>query len=636
MRIKVNVFLGLLPLVVAAAASAAAPDSAPPRGPAAPGISGTIPFDPHILVDQFGYLPQEAKVAVIRDPHVGYDSSAQITPGKSYQVRRASDDQVVYAGSLTPWNHGAIEASSGDSGWWFDFSRLTAPGTYFVYDAGRKVRSATFRIDPHVYRNVLKAAMRMYFYQRSGFAKVEPYAQACWTDPPAFLGPGQDLEAHDVTARDDPTRVRNMSGGWFDAGDTNKYVTFASAAVHQLLTAYQDNPAAFTDDFNIPESGNGIPDVLDEVRWELGWLRKMQFHDGSVALKVGSIVNVDHAVPSEDTNPRYYVPACTSATIAAAGMFAHAAYVLGKFPALAKETANLRLRAVAAWHNYQITPKQTSCDTGVVRAGRADWSVTDQDAEAVAAAVYLYALTGDPQYDEYLKAHYRDAQPYHDAGWSRYKPQQGEALLFYTTLPNADAHLKRTLLEDKMNDARAPTQIYGFTPDDDLYRAFLNNPQYHWGSNQPRANYGNSNLDMLIYERLSPRAAATYRTRALEILHYFHGVNPFAMVYLSNMYEYGATRSVNEIFHSWFWHGSRWSDALESPCGPAPGYVPGGPNASAAQNGVPASISPPANQPPQKSYKDWNVGWPQSAWAVTEPGIYYQSAYVRLLSYFVH
>jgi hypothetical protein len=50
---------------------------------------------------------------------------------------------------------------------------------------------------------------------------------------------------------------------------------------------------------------------------------------------------------------------------------------------------------------------------------------------------------------------------------------------------------------------------------------------------------------------------------------------------------------------------------------------------------VPASLSPPTGQPPQKSYKDWNGVTPDSSWAVTEPGIYYQSAYVRLLSAFV-
>ena len=100
------------------------------------------------------------------------------------------------------------------------------------------------------------------------------------------------------------------------------------------------------------------------------------------------------------------------------------------------------------------------------------------------------------------------------------------------------------------------------------------------------------------------------------------------------MYSYGATRSANEIYHTWYAHGTRWSDALTSECGPAPGYVPGGPNAGAGLD-VPHTLVPPVGQPPQKSYRDWNVGWPESSWVVAEPAIYYQAGYVKLLSKFV-
>ena len=288
-----------------------------------------------------------------------------------------------------------------------------------------------------------------------------------------------------------------------------------------------------------------------------------------------------------------------------------------------------------AWRQYSaVKTKQTSCDSGVVHAGIADLSVEDQNSLAVEAAIYLFALTGSPVYDNYVADHYKDAHPYHDIGWSRYKADQGEALLFYTTLPNANAALKKAILADKLADVKASNHIYGFAPDDDLYRAFLHEGQYHWGSNNPRANYGNTNLDIVAHD-LGIGDTASYRARALGILHYFHGVNPFGMVYLSNMYSAGATASVNEINHAWFQHGSRWSDAKTSPCGPPPGYIPGGPNAAAAKDGVPSSLSPPTGQPPQKSYKDWNTGTPENSWAVTEPGIYYQSAYIRLLSAFV-
>jgi hypothetical protein len=476
--------------------------------------------------------------------------------------------------------------------------------------------------------------MRTYFYQRSGIAKQRPNADDCWVDDPAYIGPNQDNQAHDVTDRDNAGKIRNLSGGWFDAGDTNKYVTFATTPVHQLLSAYQATPGVFTDDFNIPESGNGISDLIDEVKWEIDWLKKMQYPDGSAALKVGEIVDARADPPSSDKTARFYVPSCSSATIAVAGMFAHASHVFASIPALSADAADLRARASAAWRNYQhIAGKQTQCDTGVVKAGRADWSEQDQNAEAVVAAIYLYAITEGSEYADFVGAHYRELQPYHDFGWSRYKAEQGEALLFFANLPGADPKLRSAILADKQNDVRAGNHVYGFIPDDDLYRAYMHDAQYHWGSNNPRANYGNSNLDVLTF-KLNTDDPKGYETRALEQLHYFHGVNPLGMVYLSNMYQYGATRSANQIFHTWYSHGSRWSDARNSACGPAPGYVPAGPNFFAVRDGVPSSLSPPAGQPPQKSYLDWNTGWPQSSWAVTEPGIYYQSAYVELVSKF--
>jgi hypothetical protein len=478
--------------------------------------------------------------------------------------------------------------------------------------------------------------MKMFYFQRSGFAKVAPFAGSAgeWADPAAaFTGPNQDLVATDVT---DSSRHHDLSGGWFDAGDTNQYVTFANPVVHQLLMAYQNNADVFTDDFNIPESGNGVPDVLDEVKWEIDWLKKMQYDypaDGGVALKLGK-KNYDFASPpSRDTSPRFYVPACTSSTIAAAGMFAHAAYVYDGVASLKGEVAGLKARAISAWNKYQATPtKQTQCDDQTVKAGDADWSAEAQNAQAVVAAIYLYAITGDATYGNHVKANYRLLRPYNDIGWTRYDAEQGEALLFYTKLPNADATLRDTIRQDKQSDVNGGGGVYGFA-NDDLYRAFLHDGQYHWGSNQPRANYGNSNVDALTYlVGLDAGKTTSIRTRAVEILHYFHGVNPFGTTYLTNMKAYEATSSLNAIFHSWF-HVKEptWGDVRTSTYGPPPGYVPGGPNGGSSADGIGAD-------PLQKRYRDWNgdavSGDPSNSYEISEPGIYYQVAYVKLVSAF--
>jgi endoglucanase len=604
--------------------------------------SRAVRLDRHILVDQFGYRPNDPKVAVIRDPRQGFDANDRFSPEDAYEVRRAEDSTVAFTGQPVPWKGGEVESSSGDRGWWLDFSKVSAPGTYFIFDPSNKRRSPTFSIDQRVYADVLKAAVRMYFYQRSGMAKSPPYADSCWRDAPAYTGPNQDTQAHDITDPNNRAKVKDLSGGWFDAGDTNKYVTNAIRPVHQLLTAYQENPAVFTDDFNIPESGNGIPDLLDEVRWETGWLKKMQYPDGSAALKVGSTVYVKASPPSSDAEARFYVPSCSSSTIAVAGMFAHAAYVYRGIPALAGEANDLQLRAVKAWDNYQhVEPKQTQCDSGLVKVGGADLKAENQGQQAVVAAIYLLATEGGPAYADYIKAHYKELRPYRDLGWARYDPEQGEALLFYTTLPAADARLAQSILADLKADAHAGNGVYGLSQDD-LYRNLLHPGQYHWGSNEVRANYGNTNMEAALHGA-DDRDAASYRGRGLDTLHYFHGVNPFAKVYLSNMYRYGATSSVNEIFHAWFradcnrlmCTSTRWSNAIDSECGPAPGYLPGGPVSDPAAGEVPATLAPPSGQPAQKGYRESSSDEHKS-WVFNEPSIVYQAAYVQLLARFAN
>src|SRR5690606_38342174 len=227
--------------------------------------------------------------------------------------------------------------SSGDRGAWFNFTRLVEPGLYYVYDPKSQVRSHPFEVAEDVYVKVLKTAQRMFYFNRANFEKKKPYAcqgERCWTHGVDYMGRGQDKEARSVTDRKNGKAARDLSGGWWDAGDTNKYVTFALEAVHQLLTAYDEHPAAFTDDFGIPESGNGVPDLIDELSVELDWLKKMQPADleGGALLKVGNIEHGD-PVPEESRFPRYYYPApCSSATIALSSMFAHAAVVLRNLP----------------------------------------------------------------------------------------------------------------------------------------------------------------------------------------------------------------------------------------------------------------------------------------------------------------
>lgn len=600
--------------------------------PTKPVVYGTV-GERHILVDQFGYRPGDEKFAVVRSPQLGYDKDDSYLPGARFGVRDIGSKEISFAGSLTEWRAGAVQDTSGDKGWWFDFSSLKTPGRYQIVDLDANVASAPFDIADDVYHKVLRAAVRVFYYQRSGLAKVLPFAESCWTEDAAYLGFNQDSQARDVTDRENLAKIMDLRGGWFDAGDTNKYVTFASTAVHQLLNAYEDVPDAFTDDFGIPESGNQIPDILDEVRWETDWFARMQLPSGGLALKVGAIKDTHGTTPSRDRGARYYVPECSSSTIAGASVMAHAAYVYRKHKALVAEAKNMRRLAESAWRRFMSSSVlQTQCDVGVVLAGDADWTEEEQRGAAAQAAVYLFAITGEKQYLDYVIRHHREMQPYRDFGWGRYHQDQGHALLRFAAMDGVPLAFKQAVMSDFYLERTANMGVFGFDPSSDLYRSFIHPPQYHWGSAQPRANYGNVNA---LAARLSQDAnRASYQQRALETLHYFHGVNPFGLVMLSNMRQQGATRSLDVIYHTWFAPGTKWSDASRDECGPAPGYVTGGANADALNNGIPATLVPPAGQPPQKSFRV-TQDTRHAAWALNEPGIYYQSAYVKLLSEFV-
>lgn len=582
-----------------------------------------------ILVDQFGYLPSDQKVAVIRD----IEPQSSSTPASSAAIRslplllkETDTGRTVYSAGAMPWHQGEVHAQSGDRAWLFDFSSVTAPGKYVISSPNGQ-QSAPFEISESVYRQVLVEAVRMFFYQRSGFAKQVPYADPRWQDGAAFLGPNQDTQARYVYDRDNPASARDMRGGWFDAGDTNKYVTYAVAPVHQLLSAYTERPQVWTDDFRIPESGNGVPDVIDEVRFELDWLKRMQDSDGGVYIKLGTL-DFDWAErPSLDRRPRYYAPKCSSAAIAAAGMFAHGALVFNEIDSLKSDAESLQQHALDAWRWFESNTLDPDCDKLDVQAGDADRPIEQQVADAVSSAVYLFALTGEEKYSAYIRDHLLVTRPFWDSAWSRYEAYQGDSLLLYAQLENADTDIKNRILERISGLIKDNVEAYGEARELDPYGAFMPDDQYHWGSNSVKANYGNTNYDIVQHNFDTPRAE-TYRIRALDSLHYLHGVNPLGIVYLTNMYEAGAEASANEMYHEWFGQGI-YRNALTSAKGPAPGYITGGPNKN-------YSGSAPLNKElPMRAYLDSSDPKTQM-WEITEPAIGYQSAYIKLLSKFVN
>ncbi len=596
--------------------------------------AGPAQTTPYIKIDQFGYFPTAKKVAVIVDPQSGYNAAESFNPGtgaNQYQVRRWSDDAVVLSGTLQAWNGGATHGQSGDKGWWFDFSALTTAGSYYIFDVQNNVGSYRFDIGDTVYDEAMKHAMRSFYYQRLNFAKQAPYTDHKWADGASYEGANQDRFATSRFSKGNAATAKDLHGGWMDAGDVNKYTTFAESAVIQLAEAYRINPNAFKDNYNIPESGNGIPDILDELKYELDFLKRMQDGTGTNGffLKMG-VDNYNEVSPiSTDTRPRYYLPECTSATLAGAAMFAVAGQTFKTHASLLSYGNDLIVRAEAAWNRTKITTNnfttfETNNDDGDIKSGDADRTAEEQLGSAFVTAVYLYEATGKAEYKTFVESQYVNVKPFKDTWWGPYWIPQQLAFLRYTTLSGVSATVANNIRNQKagMNYLMSVTDYSAAT---DLYRAYMPDSQHHWGSNQVRSNGGALNLDFITFN-INPASQTQYREVAEQYLHWMNGVNPMNLVMLSNMSVAGAENSVNEIYHTWFTNGTVWDNVLTSANGPAPGYVTGGPNKS--YGGSVANIT---NQPPQKAYKEWNNGSPENSWEITEPSIYNQAAYIMLL-----
>ncbi len=595
------------------------------------GVIAQNPSD-FIHVDQFGYQTEAQKVAVISNPEIGYNSILSYEPPEIMEIRDAETNDVVLSVAPQVWNNGVVHEQSGDRGWWLDFSSLETPGAYYVLDPTNDEQSAVFEIRNDIYASVMRAAGRMFYYNRCNAPKSEPYAQG-WSDGMNFSNPLQDGEARYIFDQTNASLEKDLSGGWFDAGDYNKYVTFAVSAVHDLLSAYEENPQAFTDDWNIPESENTIPDLLDELKWELDWLLKMNNADGSTILKIGS-QNFEENIaspPSANTDGRYYGPTCTAASIAVASMFSHAAKVYAEIPELEDYSQELLERAITSY-NYVLpfvnnNALETACDDGSIVAGDADWEISLQIETMIMASVYLFEHTGDPIYNDFIVNRLNDLETIQTNFWGPYKVHLFDALLLYAELPETDTITANTITTSFSQAVINDTNDFFGLSDSDLYRAPMPDFSYHWGSSNPKASYGVLNR-VAIDALADPSQNESLENYIDGAIHYFHGVNPQGLVYLSNMYEYGAERTVNEIYHSWFFDGTDYDHALDSPMGPAPGFVTGGPNHYFSVT----SLTPPSGQPRQKSYLDFNDGYPLKSWEISEPAIYYQASYIRLLA----
>lgn len=271
-----------------------------------------------ILFNQLGYHADAHKIAIIRSDDEGFDVIDAVTGKKVLSgVTRAPEY----------WSF------SGDTVRVADFTGLTTPGTYRIRITSSGLLSGEFRVGEDVYTDIVKASVKSYYYNRSGFEITGEYGSK-WARPAGHPDTVVLIHKSAASASRREGTVISSPGGWYDAGDYNKYIVNSSITNYTLLLFYQLYPDYCRSiSLNIPESGNDLSDLLDELLYNLRWMLTMQDPaDGGVYHKLTNKDFGGFEMPDKAVNPRYVVQKSTQAALDFTAVMAMASRVFADDP----------------------------------------------------------------------------------------------------------------------------------------------------------------------------------------------------------------------------------------------------------------------------------------------------------------
>jgi endoglucanase len=570
---------------------------------------------PNVLVNQTGYFPHLPKVATVKSAN----------PAK-WELLNASGAAVA-SGTTTAFG---ADAASGDTVTIADFSTFTTPGTGYTLKVGNDV-SRPFDIGAQIYDKLKYDALAYFYHNRSGIELKMPFVgQAQWARPAGHVDvpPNKGDKKVPCVAGSDCTYTLDVSGGWYDAGDHGKYVVNAGISVWTLLNWWErtkhlgSSAAAFGDGkLSIPEKGNGVPDLLDEVRWEVEWELRMQVPEGN---KLAGMVH--HKVhdkawtalglaPHEDSMERLLYPPSTAATL---NMAANAAQAARVWHGIDKSfSAKCLAAAERAWKAAEANPAVYAKPGGVGGGPYDDSNVSD---EFYWAAAELFLTTKKPVYKDFLaKSPHHNQVPVAatatgaDAGldtamtWGNVQALGSLSLAVVPGAPAADVDaIKKNVAATA--DAYleiAKKQGYGVP--------FKPGPKgYPWGSNS----FVTSNLIVVALANDLTREVK-YLNAVAEGMDYLMGRNPLDQTYVTG---YGE-RPLEHPHHR-FWASQANGKFPSAP----PGAVSGGPNSGLEDPYVQAAGL--KGCAPQKCFID-NI----EAWSANEITINWNAPLVWVASF---
>ena len=535
-------------------------------------VADPMRYSPAIHVNQEGYVPGFPKKAMV-GYYVGNLGELPI-PSGSFSIVNAQSGETVFSGTLTLRPDVGYEHSPTPYQvvYQADFSAFSTPGEYRVLVPGLGA-SLPFRINDGVAMAFTRTYAAGLFHQRSGFNVAMPFTR--FTHPADHLAPAavptnasppfvftwtkiadyasqvnEDNPTQEAPTLDSPAAQLypfvnlgplNNSGGHFEAGDYNRVTFNGAQLVHSLMFAVDSLPGVGQlDNLGIPESGDGISDLLQEAKWEADFLAKMQDADGGFYYaRYPRDREYENDVLPENGDPEVVWPKNTMVTAAAVAALAQCASSPRFKQAYPQVASNYWAKALAGWQflTNAIATNVNGINGVYQKLQHFGDFATDRD-DLAWAACEMYLVTGDPQYQDKLLEWYPDPTDLTTFkwGWWRMFASYGNAARSYA-LAASSGRLSAGQLNSSYR-AKCITVITN-CGDDNLRWS----QEHAYGSSFPETTKAYNGggwyyspvqaFDIVVAHQLNPKPA--YLDAILMNMNYEGGCNPVNVTFVTGL-----------------------------------------------------------------------------------------------------
>ena len=308
----------------------------------------------------------------------------------SYTIRD-TNKEIIISGETAK---SSLWKDSGEYVSIIDVSSINIAGEYELSIGGIQQK---IKILKTPYDSLSEAVFKYYYFNRVSIDLEEKYAGK-WKRTAGLLDDKVKIHSSAATKNRPEGTIISGSKGWFDAGDYNKYVTNSGISMYTLLSAYENYSDYYrTKVFHIPGSGNNMPDILDEVIWNLDWMLSMQDpFDGGVYHKLTGLKFSGAIMPDEYNLDRYVVKKSTSATLNFAAVAALASRIFSNFETKKEYVKELLEASKKAYKWAKEHPKDYFRNPEGVKTGQ--YEDDDLLGEFQWAAVELFITTKNKKY----------------------------------------------------------------------------------------------------------------------------------------------------------------------------------------------------------------------------------------------